>query len=254
MMYLKVDNVDEAENCFDFAIALNKQNVEALETKGGILMNKGEYEDALEYLEKAAIYEEIDPALWCQVGLCYRSLEKFDEAKVSYLEAIRQDETYGESYFGLGVLAYESDDYNKSIDYLKKAISLADYLSEAYLFLGHCYDQLDDLIAAEEAYQSAYDIDSNDENTINLLYILYMNDKIDRVVELAVQHINLEPNALILMMYACILFDLGYGKESLEFMSNALEFDKESANVINDFFPHLLQEIQISDLLNTLEV
>jgi tetratricopeptide (TPR) repeat protein len=255
MLYLKIENYEKAEDCFDYALAINKLCVEAMVNKANILLGKEEYEEALELFEKAAIYEEIDPMLWCQTGLCYKNLEKYDEAEVCYLEALRHDDSFGETYFGLGMLAYTKDEFDKAIKHLKKAVSLANYLSEAFLFLGHSFDQIDDLISAEEAYQQAYEIDSKDaEHVINLLYIKYMNDKLDDVVKLAVEHIEKDHNPLVLMMYACILYEMGFGKESLEFMNVALDVNKESSNIINDFFPHLLAELSIADLIHSMEV
>jgi tetratricopeptide (TPR) repeat protein len=60
------------------------------------------------------------------------------QSKRSFLEAVKEDPRNAEAYYYLGVLSIQSD-YEGAIDYLRKAVELADTSAKYHLMLGNAY-------------------------------------------------------------------------------------------------------------------
>ncbi|MGY5147806.1 MAG: tetratricopeptide repeat protein [Candidatus Nitrosopumilus sp. bin_7KS] len=54
--------------------------IEALVKKGQILMDEGEFHDALGYFEQALLLNQDDPDLWNNKGIALRSLGRYEES------------------------------------------------------------------------------------------------------------------------------------------------------------------------------
>ena len=140
IVYNKLGRKKDALEAFDFTIAINDENSLAIYNKANILSDMDKYEEALiEYLSYAKIeYESVDGII--AVAYCYERLGKYDLAEDYYRKAIAEEPEYAEGWSGLASIAYEKDNFEESIYYIKRAIILEPDNSEYQIFLVQVLD------------------------------------------------------------------------------------------------------------------
>ena len=70
-----------------------------------ILRKLKRYEEAKTVLQDALLLKTNSPYVLNELGVVYRYLGKFKQAKQAYETAIKRDEAYDKPYYNLGVLA-----------------------------------------------------------------------------------------------------------------------------------------------------
>jgi tetratricopeptide (TPR) repeat protein len=140
IVYNKLGRKKAALEAFDFTIAINDENTLAIFNKANILADMDKYKEALiEYLNYVEIeYESVDGII--AVAYCYERLGKYDLAEEYYKKAIAEEPDYAEGWSGLAGIAYERDNFEESIFYIKKAIKLDSDNSEYQVFLAQVLD------------------------------------------------------------------------------------------------------------------
>ena len=140
IVYNKLGRKKAALEAFDFTLAINDENSLAIFNKANILSDMDKYKEALvEYLNYAEIeYESLDGII--AVAYCYERLGKYDLAEEYYRKAVAEEPEYAEGWSGLAGIAYERDNFEESIFYIKKAIKLDQDNSEYQVFLAQVID------------------------------------------------------------------------------------------------------------------
>lgn len=92
---------------------------------------KQNYEEALNYFKKCDEIIPDGPA--CQIGMCLRGLEKYDEAIKYFDIAIKNDPKFSDSYYHKGLALVSLGKMNEAEPLLKKAIDLNTEEGYAYL-------------------------------------------------------------------------------------------------------------------------
>ncbi|MEO0294074.1 MAG: tetratricopeptide repeat protein [candidate division WOR-3 bacterium] len=153
-------------------------NITTLIDKGWNLIVSGKYKEAVETLNKARKMDSENTKVYNLLGWAYINLEEYDKASLIFQEVLKIDPhnemaqvnlgyisykkgLYGEAIeklslieknakdkqavlyalFYLGVMYYEREMLDDSIEFLNKAISLGPNLYEAYYYLGKAYQK-----------------------------------------------------------------------------------------------------------------
>ncbi|WOV92373.1 MAG: tetratricopeptide repeat protein [Candidatus Nitrosoabyssus spongiisocia] len=122
--YLSNTNSKMALECYDEAIALNPNYVEAWVGKGIVLFYTDKFKEALNLFENSLTLKPnyVDAWLWKIYTLC--KLGKFDEALESANKAIALDPNYGEAWVGKGIVLYYMDKFKEALEIFEKSITL----------------------------------------------------------------------------------------------------------------------------------
>jgi len=109
----------------------------AYRTYGTLLSERHEYQKAIPLLERA-IALEIDVVALNNLGFCLQQLNRFSDALSVYEKALRVDPQHpsGHTFNGIALVFQRTRQYEKAIDYYRKAISLKPDLASAYNNLG----------------------------------------------------------------------------------------------------------------------
>ncbi|MCK4337570.1 MAG: tetratricopeptide repeat protein, partial [Candidatus Aminicenantes bacterium] len=86
--------VENAHFHCQVALSLNQDLVPALRARGNILKGTGEYEKALEYLNRAVELEPTNAGARSDLGQAFEIQGRYDEAEREFLEAIRLKQNY----------------------------------------------------------------------------------------------------------------------------------------------------------------
>ena len=136
---------------------------------GNVHLERNNREEALENFRKAGSLLPKDSRMNYLLGSIYSGLGEFDAAIIA-LEASRPEETLtqgkvqkelGLAYRRRGEALGQEDDYDKAIQFLKKAISLNPDDSDTFAILGGLYRRKKEYKQALASYEQAWNLNPN---------------------------------------------------------------------------------------------
>jgi tetratricopeptide (TPR) repeat protein len=148
----------------------NPENYEIVTAYGMLLVEAGEMEKGIKVLETGLALVDFDPMTWDLLGFAY--WQKGDEQKAleHYRQALALDDTFAVTYSKLGDLYFSKftrrqnrADYNRAMEYFKKAIEHDPNLSFAYRGLGIGYRIAGQLDAAITIWEKAIELNPADD-------------------------------------------------------------------------------------------
>lgn len=119
-------------------------DVEEIYLQSKTLLNQGNPDAALKYIDKAIEMEKMDSSLYIQKGIILISLEQYPEAMMEFQNALKVNRKCAEAYYHLGNVFALTKSYEKAIENYNKALNMG--YSDAMLFyhLGMVYDEMKD--------------------------------------------------------------------------------------------------------------
>lgn len=132
------DNLQKAQHYFQQAILLDADNPQIRSNYGIYLSQMGQYESAIEQLQKAAHhlgYEQRFIA-WQNLGQIYWHLQQYEQAEHSFRQAIRVNSAAIQAKLNLAELYYEQQRYPEANELFQSSIATERKLSAQALWLG----------------------------------------------------------------------------------------------------------------------
>ncbi|MEZ0323921.1 MAG: tetratricopeptide repeat protein [Hydrogenothermaceae bacterium] len=102
-----------------------------------------------------AAKENPSPSVFNKLGILYLNQGRLEDAKNSFLNALKLDPFDKEALNNLGILYFSLKDYDKAIKYFNEAIKRDDKFVDAYYNLGNVYYQLGDIYKSISYYKQA---------------------------------------------------------------------------------------------------
>jgi tetratricopeptide (TPR) repeat protein len=137
------------------------------------LIGAGDYEGALSELSEAiGRYAALERAHFLK-GVCLMNLDRREEAKEAFEEAVALDPKDRDSYFNLGLLHILLDEHEDAIAAFQKLIELDETDAEGWSYLGLAYVNVEEYSAAIQALQRAIELDPTNPTSYNNLGIAY---------------------------------------------------------------------------------
>jgi len=130
-------------------------------------------EKAEEIIEEAIKLKPSLPNGYCIRGLILKSLDKYDESRLSLEKAIELDENYFDAYINLGLLNKDYNNYSKAEEYYLKSLEINNKSAIAHLNLGACYKEKQEIEKAIFHTEIAIELDNKLENSYLNLATLY---------------------------------------------------------------------------------
>lgn len=118
-------NERKAQNVIQLMTSLFPEDDEMYFQSALYYIDRGNYEQAIQFLHYAIDIEQYDPRYFNNLGICYRKTGKNRQAEKKYREAITIDSEFADAYLNLGVL-YETvyQDLDKAREYYEKYLEL----------------------------------------------------------------------------------------------------------------------------------
>ncbi|MCB0546927.1 MAG: tetratricopeptide repeat protein [Phaeodactylibacter sp.] len=156
-----------------------------------------DYEGAISDIERLKALVDYDIG-FCQTGdyhlnialaLCYKELGQLDKARSLFEEYLQAEGAYVGLYdfYHLGVLEYETGNYQTAIEHLTRQIRENDYLGETYYFLalahkalGNEQEYLSHLKTAKVYYETGKFRTDTYTETIDKIYLTDILEELER--------------------------------------------------------------------------
>jgi tetratricopeptide (TPR) repeat protein len=146
-----------------------------------------------------------------------------------------------------GIMFFQKENYNKSIEYLKKAINDEKFENnkklEAYSFIAEDYIKLDDYSNAYEYFDKVLQIDSTNLIILNnySYYLAIKEENLNKALFMIKKVIKNEPkNSTYIDTYAWILYKLRNYKSALKKIKIAIKIDKYNNGEIMEHYGDIL--------------
>lgn len=125
-------------------------------------------------------------------GLALANLNKFEEAKGFFFQAIEKEPLYPDAYIALGKLYYERQDHKKALHWFKNADRLetahtlpafnpSEQNYDVPRYIAHCLSELGRLTEAEEYFERCYEMSEDPDIKKNLEIIEETKEEVEMV-------------------------------------------------------------------------
>ncbi|MEI7475277.1 MAG: tetratricopeptide repeat protein [bacterium] len=172
LLAMEVNKNKLAVGLFNRAIAITPKE-HFLIKKCVALYNVEDYR-ALEQCTIALIKINPKPEYYCNLGVAYSKLEKYDLSIQCYHKTIALNPDFAPVYSNLGLALKNKERYKESIDSYKKAIQLDPNFVDAYYNMAISYVSCKQLDNAVINYKKALELDRNYKDAYLNLSIAYL--------------------------------------------------------------------------------
>ncbi|MBM4137690.1 MAG: tetratricopeptide repeat protein [Nitrospira sp.] len=216
---------DEAITCYQRALQMNPQLIEAYHNLAWIFQEKNQTDEAITYYQKAL---NLNPALadaYYNLGTIFQDRKQFDDAITFYQKALEIDPTLADAYYNLGILFQQRKQFDKAIEFHQKALQFNCDLIDAYFNLGTSYENKKQYDEAIAHYQKALQLNPDLLYAYNNLGNIYKEmGRFDEAIEYFHLAINHNPNYVIAFLnLGGVLKDLGRIEEAEIYYRQALQ-------------------------------
>ncbi len=104
------------------------------------------YSEAIARLYEASKIAPGEPKIWNALGIAYMEVEEYEKARISFLKALEADPHFSEAKMNLGILHLKIKDYRKATTYLLDAVRDEAFEKKhiAFYYLAKTYKELGD--------------------------------------------------------------------------------------------------------------
>ena len=120
---------------------MNNVQVQEYLTQGTMLESQEQYEEALEYYNKALEIDPMNHDAYISKGVALANLERLEEAENQFQNALKVNRNSGLAYFHLGNVALLSEEFALGFENYNKAISNGFDDSQIYYNLGLLHEE-----------------------------------------------------------------------------------------------------------------
>lgn len=172
--YFAQSQIEKAHEAVDFALAIDENNLEALEVKGFCYMQNEAYEKALLIYQELLPQSKAPSRIYALLVKCYLDMEKAVEAKKTCMEWLKQCPKLtgfekSEIYSYIAMCCFNLYQPEEGMKYIDAALDLEPSFRGAILQKGMLYVQMGENNEAERLFQRVLDI-SPDEELSEILY------------------------------------------------------------------------------------
>ena len=165
--YHQIGNLKEAETIYRNVVATNSAQPDALHLLGLIELQNDNPELAVSLIQKAISISKHKATYHFNLGVSLFQLARYEDAKESYLSAIKLNPIDQKSLFNLGVTLQELNNHEEAIEYFNKVIGLNSSHSEAHYSRGLSLHRLKKWHDAIASYDAAIKIDMGHSKAYN---------------------------------------------------------------------------------------
>ena len=252
--YLAQSKNEQAHEAVDFALAIDDNNEEALETKGFCYLQCENYPEAINIFNRLLDSTKNKNRIYSLIAKCYIEQELVDKSLETCMNWLKEcpkltDYEKSEIYSYIAMCYSQLNQPNDGMKYIDAAISINPFYRGAILQKGMLHLQLEERKIAENLFQKALDLSPEDEQ-MEVLYsisncYLWLGKYIETIEwckKIILNHPNDKLEALIIT--ASCYYHLGNPNLCLNYIANAWEMNN------HQFDEFLLKDKRFSDMFS----
>jgi Tfp pilus assembly protein PilF len=139
--FIQIGYWQDGLTLFRRALNCTPDNAFAEDGVGLALIRKGEFGEAIEYLEAATRRAPWVAQPHHNLGVAYQCLGRLDEAATQYRAALATDEQQPDTHNNLGVILWKRSRFQDAERHFRRALEIQDNFLDAYVNLGALYEE-----------------------------------------------------------------------------------------------------------------
>ncbi|USG65915.1 tetratricopeptide repeat protein [Brevibacillus ruminantium] len=141
-------------------LRLNPHDTSAKVELARLLMEKGQYQEALAYLDEVALIMQESAEVISDRGICLLKTGRVEEGEAILKKALEMNPRvkYGEPYLRLGEAFAKHNQTEKALAYLEELTGIQTSSAEVYYKLGMLYTQIGQKEKARQAFSEAVEV------------------------------------------------------------------------------------------------
>jgi len=128
------------------------------ETEAKKLYDEGRYKEAIEYLKALLAKDPKNPVYWNQLGSVYAQLNSFDNAIISYKNAIKYDPKNVKAMYNLGLIYSEKGSKKEAKKVIEDALKISPKNPLLQAALGNVLIDEEDYDKAQKVYEQIVEV------------------------------------------------------------------------------------------------
>ncbi len=163
-VFVSIDDIEKAKECFDKAenIAYDERN-DVLQEISRILVENGEYELAIEYLQSLYKLNKKNIQTIYDLASCYNNTGNTQRSIQLYQDYLDFDPFADSIWFNLGILYTQQEEFEKAIEAFDFSIAITNDFSSTHYYKAIAQMNLGKYSDAIETYKDFIDIDEESE-------------------------------------------------------------------------------------------
>ncbi len=202
--YIKLGNLRKAKEKLEDSLSVYEDNKNYLCALGNVSFHLEDYQDALEYFQKACEIENNDHVVVYSIAVCLQRLDRKDEAFSFYKKSIEIKPDFPDALNNIALIYFHKKDYEKAEDFFSRALQADPEHINSIVNYGSTKTFLNDYEAASSAFELAVNIAKKRDDKTNLS-VIYTNmgflelrkSNLQSALELFDKSLELDPEYVI---------------------------------------------------------
>jgi len=254
LSYINAELYEKALEAFDFALAIDPAHNSTIFHSGYTHNLMGNCTEAIKVyhslLDKDG--DEADAMIHYYIGECYEKMEEFHNARLYYRKATSLNSEITDAWIGLGVCENELANPKAAIKYIVKGLELDPENSAYHCILGDIYLQEGMVEKGKASYSKALELAPEDESLrIDFAEALAEKGFYENATDVLLKAIEeMGPLASLYYRMAAMLYLRGRNRDAEFFLEEALCSDFEKHKSFLEQFPELQNNLSVLKLVN----
>ncbi len=251
LSYHHLELYEKAVDAFEFAIAIDETYLPAYTNMAQTYVMMGNLRKAIELYHESETIESADALTLCYLGECHEKLQEYDEALQYYNKALEMDEFLPDAWAGQSVVYYEMGKVKQAITCIEKALEIDSLNTEFHLIAADYYIKLEKFEKAKAHFMRIEELDPFDQDLwleySNMYFLMDNKEKAIQIIKTGLIH---QPKNASLFYRLVALLILNKGLiQALYFLESALELDVEAVDELFEYLPSARENTKIFDLI-----
>jgi tetratricopeptide (TPR) repeat protein len=244
------DLKDQAMELSEILIKTHPDDPKAYSISGDFFYQDKKYTEARDAFRKVIAIDSSKYLVWEQLLFTDSQLEDqeslFNDSKLA-MELFPEQPL---PYLFAGGAYYQKKEWEKCVEVLKNGLNLVinNVLMEVqfYAYLGDAYNQLQDNVKSDEAYDRVLTLDPDHDYVLNnyAYYLSLRNEHLEKAAEMALRATELKPNSSANQdTYGWVLYKMGKYEDAKIWIGKALEDENGAGAVILEHYGDVLWKL-----------
>ena len=227
--------LDYAEQACRNLLSQMNDDADLFALLGMVLIQKGDPEGSIVYLENAAALQPDAVRMRNNLGIAFKRVGRLQEAEAAYRRAISIDGGYAQAHYNLGVVLIERGDFRDAAASFQAAVNLDTEFLEARRNLAHALLGSNQFAESADEFRRFLDISPDDvAANLALVEILRQLEDYDKARKYLDRLLEANPDHVGALFQKClVLQEQGALGEARDVLTRIVDADPEHAGAHN---------------------
>lgn len=243
---------EKAKEAFEFALALDDENITFHFSLGNTLLNLNQPELALPCFQESFKMEDNNAMFATSIAVCHEKINQLDTAIFWYKKAAEIDPYLPDAQLGLGYCFLLKNELNPAHHYLSKAVAMEPSNADFRYHLGETLARMNREEEGIEQYRTALSLDPEFiEARVELANILFDQGYEQEALQIFRDGKKIHAkDSYFMYRFSGFLLENGMSEEGMVNLQESLHQDQSEIGIFEEYHPDLLTIPRVKALID----